>query len=748
MIRFQRISFFSTLLIASLIPFGILALVRLPVGSAGLHEWLPKGRIERQQYDDFLKAFGNDQVLLISWDDCSVRDLRLIALRERLNERTGQADSLIASIESTDLVLGRLMEPPLRLSQNEANARLRGFIIGDDGTAAVLVRVTERGIRNQAKTIEEIFKSADQIENLGRDRLRLAGSVFETYSVDAASEASLVNLVPPSSILGLLVAWFCLRRLRFAIAVLILAGLGQLLAVALVYYSGKQFSAVMIVLPTLVFMLTLSGAIHLINYYRDMCAIDSPSASAQAISIGWRPCALSSITTVFGMGSLWTSQLAPVREFGVFSGIALLLATVALLLMFPTVIDWLDWRTKNESPQCPKPEIGRRALEGWLLKYIHWIERNASTISLVAVALLFVSLLGLSKLRASTKFTDMFPIRSKVNQDMLWIEEHIGPIASIEVLLNFPTDSSLANFDRLQYLANISKTLVELPEVGGVLSPVAFMPNWSEKSSVAAVAKRSAVRKAIDENMQTFRDQNWIAETDHGQVWRLMAKVSSTSSQDFGQLGSIVENACHQELEGALREKKLSFHLTGLTPLMHQTQVTILNDLGSSFLTAFLLITPIMMWTTRSLLGGLLAMVPNVLPVAMAFGIMGWFGYSLDIAGILTASIALGIAVDDTLHFLHWYVDRLRERMSTLDATTETFRACSAAMLHTTLVSGLSMTPFLFAGFMPTQQFAKLMIVMLGLAIVGDLLVLPALLLSPFGLVVVRAVRKTSVNVP
>jgi predicted RND superfamily exporter protein len=143
-----------------------------------------------------------------------------------------------------------------------------------------------------------------------------------------------------------------------------------------------------------------------------------------------------------------------------------------------------------------------------------------------------------------------------------------------------------------------------------------------------------------------------------------------------------------------------------------------------------------MMWITRSWRGGLLAMIPNVLPVIVVFGTMGMLGLRLDIAGILTASVALGIAVDDTLHFICWYMSALGRTSSRQQAVVESFRACSASMIHTTLICCLSMMPFLFSGFLPTQQFAKLMIAILSGAIIGDLLILPALLLSPWGSVI------------
>jgi predicted RND superfamily exporter protein len=745
------------------LPWGGWAVLNLPIGSAGVHEWLPEGREERRVYDAFVAAFGNDQMIVASWDGCTVDDPRLKMFRRQLEQQREAAasESRFASIHSTDQLLDQLMQPPLRLSSIAAQTRLQGFMIGGDGTAAILVYATERGIQEQAQTVEDLFRAADDTAGLGRERLRLAGTIYECYAVDRAAEASLVKLVPPSSLLGLGVAWLCLQRLRYALCALLLAGIGQLFAVSLVYYSGNRFSAVLIVLPTLVFMLTLSGAVHLINYYRDGCRAGLAEPGLHALKVGWQPCLLSSLTTVIGMGSLWTSQLQPVRDFGLFSAVALTLATAALLLLFPTIMGWIDRRPptalsppptasvsprppSNDAPLAQPAAVNPLSAKDGLGRYVDQLQVWASPLVIVSTVGLMACVIGLGHLKASTKFTDMFPAQSRVNQDMQWIETHLAPIATVEVLMNFSSDCRLSNFDRLRWIEALGAGLRRQPEVGGVMSVASLLPSWSEAGSLGASARRGAVRRAIDENLERFREEKWIADTDRGQSWRLIVKVSATSGQDYGRLVGIIEQRCQQVLDqglqqtdaGLVQAEGIEVQYTGLTPIMHHTQITLLQDLGSSFLTAFLLITPILMLITRSWRGGLLAMIPNVLPVTVVFGVMGWFGYSLDIAGILTASVALGIAVDDTLHFLCWYMASLHREGARPPAIYATFKACAAAMLHTTLISCFSMAPFLLAGFLPTQQFAKLMIAILSLAIIGDLLILPALLLSPWGKVI------------
>lgn len=118
---------------------------------------------------------------------------------------------------------------------------------------------------------------------------------------------------------------------------------------------------------------------------------------------------------------------------------------------------------------------------------------------------------------------------------------------------------------------------------------------------------------------------------------------------------------------------------------------------------------------------------------SILFGSMAWLGLQLDIAGLLTASVAMGIAVNDTLHFVNWYALRLAHGDSRPRAISDALTGCAGAMFHTMLISCCSMLPFLFSDFLPTRQFAILMIAMMSSALLGDLVLLPALLLSPLG---------------
>jgi predicted RND superfamily exporter protein len=172
---------------------------------------------------------------------------------------------------------------------------------------------------------------------------------------------------------------------------------------------------------------------------------------------------------------------------------------------------------------------------------------------------------------------------------------------------------------------------------------------------------------------------------------------------------------------------------TGMVPLFHEAQNELLNGLFKSFLLAFVLIAIVMIVWFRSLRAGLLTMFPNVFPAAMIFGYMGWRGMIVDIGSMMTASVAMGIAVDDTVHYLTWFRRGLRDGMSRRDALIEAYQRCARAMTQTTMIAGLSLLVLVLSSFQPVSQFGLLMFVLLVAALVGDLVFLPALLAGRAG---------------
>lgn len=187
---------------------------------------------------------------------------------------------------------------------------------------------------------------------------------------------------------------------------------------------------------------------------------------------------------------------------------------------------------------------------------------------------------------------------------------------------------------------------------------------------------------------------------------------------------------------------------TGVIPIVYKAQRTLLSSLFESIFYSFVMIMVVMglllrpwgdRWTIGNVLnmrGGFLSMLPNVFPLIMVFGMMGYladYGFKVDIGSMMTASVAMGIAVDDTIHFLTWYRQALSDGATRQEAIKLAYERCAKAMTQTTMIAGLGLFAFAFSSFTPTQRFGTLMLILLVVALIGDLVFLPALLSSPFG---------------
>ena len=241
-------------------------------------------------------------------------------------------------------------------------------------------------------------------------------------------------------------------------------------------------------------------------------------------------------------------------------------------------------------------------------------------------------------------------------------------------------------------------------------------------------------------------------------------KASKPFLMDFRNHSFLVDPVSKQPLAGMLTARdrvesgddsvQVATMYTGIVPIVYKAQRALLQSLIQSIGLAFVMISIVMMLLLRpwgsptrptnllNIRGGLISMLPNMFPVVVVFGFMGhmnqWYGGSVDtflvdIGSMMTASVAMGVAVDDTIHFLNWYRGALAKGATRIEAIKIAYDRVATAMTQTTLIGGLGLSAFALSTFTPTQRFGVLMFILLAMALVGDLILLPALIAGPLG---------------
>ena len=714
---------------------GALAMRNAPI------RWIPETFEQRRNYEWFVDNFQTPEYVIISWPGCTVDDDRLETLANSLtNSDNPLAQTLVHDVTTGRSALRELTSAPLQLSRNGAVKRLRGTLVGEDGlTSCAVVALTVKGAKRSQESRELVLTTARDDLGLRPEDCYLAGSPIDGAAIDEASSKAISMFMVPSTIVVLLLSRWCLRCWSLTLAVILTALFGQSLVLGLVYFTGVTMNAVLTVMAPLVYVLTVSAGVHLVNYYHDEVRLRGPDGAARrALATGWAPCVLAAITTATGLCSLIVSDIIPARHFGIYASLTLLATTGLLFLVLPgAMVRWpivADGSSPSDSEKTNQSRLWDRCAS--------FVHRFSPFVSIGCIVWMALSFMGLVRLDSSVKVLNMLVPHSRTVRDYRWLEANVGPMVPIEIVLKFNPDCPLNMLQRLEVVRWVQGELGKSDQIAGTLSAASFFPSIPSGGGVRRTALRRVLRRQLEQQRESLEKSHYLqGDLSQEQSWRISARAPALDDLDYGlfldelrkQIDPVLSKYNQQAGPGII-----SATYTGVMPLVFNVQRSMLKDLISSYLTALVLVAFIMMAVLRSVGAGLVAMLPNMFPTFVLFGAMGWSGIPVDIGSMMTASVALGIAVDGTLHFLNWFRRELDAGCSRQEAVSRTFRHCARAIAQTAFICGLGLLVYALSDFVPTRRFAFMMFALLLAACVGDLLLLPALLVGPLGRLFIR----------
>jgi len=355
----------------------------------------------------------------------------------------------------------------------------------------------------------------------------------------------------------------------------------------------------------------------------------------------------------------------------------------------------------------------------------------ASPITVVSILIFPLLLCGVLYLRTTTDPEKMFPEGHVVNQHRDWLTSRFSQIEAIDLIATFPGDFKTGNpLDQLRQVRTIQHALSAVPEVTSTFSVanVIRLPVHKTRSA-KTILQKNIFNDAIRAERESLQAQRLLAVEPDSVSYRIRVGLACEGTEHTA-IASRLESVYRNSVRG--QDSLPEIWATGICLITSAGRDQILDDLATSATLALLIITPLVMILLRGIVVGLLAMIPNVLPAAAFFGTIGWLGIEIDIGTLLTASVGLGIAVDDTLHFLHVFRRELQHG-DRFTATWRTVGYCWRPMLFTSLICAGGLALFAFSSFIPARQFSIAIVILLGTAVVCDLVVLPAMILSPCG---------------
>ncbi|MDP6634170.1 MAG: MMPL family transporter [Phycisphaerae bacterium] len=603
---------------------------------------------------------------------------------------------------------------------------------------------TIRAIMDRYRSEAELFLGG--VGMIADDMIRFVQRDIRMFATGVAAALALV--------LGLI-----FRRARWVVLPLLCCAASAVATIGLLGWLRWDVTVISCNFVSLQLIIAMAIAIHLVVRYRELLA-DRPEAPQrqlvlQAVRLKWPPCAYAVLTTLVGFASLLACNMAPVVMLGWTMVLGLTVALVVTFLLLPSALVLL--------PKGPPPKLTSRHLSFVGLTARLTQNRGGLILGVSAIVLL-MSFAGAARLEVENRFIDYFHSSTEIHRGMKVIDQQLGGTTPLDVIIEFgasgpppdiepedPSDDEFAGLgglddaasggndhqywftrDKVDCIRAAHRYLDELPETGKVLS-LASTVGLAKRMIGGGELESFDLAILYDKTPAAFRAM-LIApyvSLEHNEA-RLSVRVRDS---DKSLRRNELLKRMRAELPAATGLKADQVRLGGLLVLYNN----VLQDLfGSQILTLGItmgLLSAMFLVLLRSWRLALIAMAPNVFPVAVVLGVMGWLDLPLDMMTITIAAIGVGIAVDDTIHYLNRFQTEFAVDRLYVPAMHRSHRTVGRAMCYTTVAITIGLSALSLSQFVPTIRFGLLTLLAMIVALAADLTILPAILVMtrPFG---------------
>jgi uncharacterized protein len=711
-------------------------------------------------YRNFLKRFGADEITVIGVFAEDVFKPDVLATLDRITKAAEKAPHAYRTRSLTNIRIFAWEEPPTDEGGDDedavgggiaidkliktlpkdlaaaadlrkrtlSNTLLVDNLVAKDGkAAAIVIELSPEG-----NTFEGKIEQLDAIrEILAKEKhpgvtYRLGGSPTLDDAFLKASEEDMTLLAPLGAFLVILMTFVVFRRLSSAMIPLTVVLFASIWTVGLMGALGYKFNIVSSALISLLMAVGVADSIHVLaEYYRQlMNGEEREEAVRRTVAHLITPCFFTSITTAAGLAALLTSDLRPIREFGLMAAAGVLFAFALSITLVPAILQYVK----------PPPErFFERQREGRMAKLLVLMGRPTSAVRVfvvgISVALTVAGAYVIPDLKVGANALNYFREDAKIRVDSLAIDKALGGSTSVEFLVRTKKKGGLKEPKFLKRIDEFSRWIESLH---GVTRSMSVLDSLKEVNRVLNGGKTSAAKLPTSRQMaaqyylllEGEDDFDKMVQEDYS-VARLTARVSMT---DSGYLAHELP-AIAAELENRFNKDGLEFVMTGFIKLMSNMEIYLLDSQIRSFSVAFVVISLMMLLLLRSFRLTLFALIPNFLPVFWGLAAMVVLKIPLDPGTVMIGSIALGLVVDDTVHFLARLRMHLKGGAELSDAIARTMNETGRPIVITSVILAVSFAVLAFGNFAPNAHFGVVSALVIIFAVLADLILLPAALL-------------------
>ena len=558
-----------------------------------------------------------------------------------------------------------------------------------------------------------------------------------------------------------LMLFIIFRRKRWIFLPMLCCLVSTICMIGLLGWFGWEVTVISSNFISLQLIITLAIVIHLIVRYRELL-VQNPKAPNQrlildTIRLKRKPCLYAALTTIAGFWSLLFCNILPVITFGWMMIVGLIVSLIVTFLLFPAVLMLIP----KETP--PGKKNWRFSITSILARFT---EAHGTLILGVSGLVLICSLIGISRLDVENCFIDYFHENTEIHQGMKVIDQQLGGTTPLDIIIDFDEPDALPvstvqpetesedtldefdefdefddaaadekywfNAEKMAHIKTVHNYLDNLPETGKVLS-LATMMEITEKLNSSKALDSFELALLYSETPDKFKTMllKPYVSVEHNQV-RFWIRVRD--SDKTLKRNEMLKNI-KKDLTGMMDINEENIHLTGLLVLYNNMLQSLFSSQMRTLSITMLLLTAMFLVLFRSLKVALLAMLANVLPIAVVLGLMGWLNIPLDMMTITIAAISLGIAVDDTIHYIHRFKREFQKDRSYLHTMHRCHGSIGHAMYYTSITVIIGFSILTMSNFIPSVYFGLLTGLAMLIALLAALTLLPKMLIlvKPFG---------------
>lgn len=610
------------------------------------------------------KRFGDDDVLLVVWQSprlfTAERLGRLHALSAALETLPGvlRVDSLATAlaVRSSDgmLEIDTLLPAPpdgedAALAVRDAalaNPLLRGTLVSADGTTSLLAVAFDRRL-----TAPALFALSDEIARLSREHAGdiaqwLTGPTHVRIEISRLLRADLMRILPLAVGVTVLVAALAMRTLRGLIMPVLVTGGAVVGTLSLFVALGYAFNFVTVLIVPVIFIVGFAYSVHMVAAIDEAVAggLLPGAAVARALREVAGTITLNAALETVGFLSFAVSSIPAIREFGLFAACGIALAWLGALVLVPAGFSLHGYRAP--------PRRGDGVLPRWALRLARFDLRYRRQLLFAGAAAMLLAAMLATRIEVGTDYLSVPPPRAGIAEDFAKASAAFGGLVPIKVVVDTDVPGAFKDPKQLAHIVELQRWLSSQPEIGQVSSLVdylgvlyrAFVPD--APSGLVLPPSRELADQLLllgaGNDVERYADRRFDST-----VLRVMARPAATA--ELAPLIARIEERLHA-LPGHLHG-----HVTGSAVLLVEAIDDITRGQILSLATTALVIYAVLAWLFASFRVGALALVPNLMPIAAFFGVLGATGIPLDVTTSLVAPIMLAIVIDDTVHFMARY---------------------------------------------------------------------------------------------